>query len=854
MTDITEYISAQTLKQFESSLSSVFGVASIILNQFGVSHSGGTGFPEQLKGRLNTDAGIVECMRCIIPTIARRSEPGYSSKGNCFDGLTVYCAPIKQGSQTVGYLAAGFTKIGEKTIPEENIISEETADKLSKAVCEIAINISANVAKSAEMKQMTNAALKIAEHQSDFLANISHEMRTPLNAVLGTAEIALRRDMSDEMREYLHQIKSSAHHLLMIINDILDFSKIETGEMSIVPVDYEPLSLINDVAGIVNNQIGSKNIEFTIDVLPDLPLSLKGDNVRIQQVLINLLNNAVKFTKSGNVSLKISTRPISDKNVMLIASVSDTGCGISQENIGRLFKMFRQIDSKRNRNVEGTGLGLAISKKLLGLMGGTISVESEPGKGSTFTFEVPQEITREERSVVQSAPAGTVVCILLGNQYLRQSVETAIREIGAVTVSIDNPLLGAKAYIIADYELLDDAKELIARNPELKCILIDRFDSTAYSDNENITIIRKPVYSFSLSAAMGIGEKFMRSDDTESDVSFTAPEAYVLIVDDNDINRAIAKGVIEPLGMQVDLAASGAECIEKVRNFRYDIIFMDHMMPEMDGIEAAHIIKQRFPSYADVPIIALTANAAGDAREMFLREGMSDFIAKPISLRTITNKIRRWLPSEKIIPVSKSENKTQPQRILPDIPELDLKSAMELMGSEKLLLNVIEQYYRSIDKNVAKINASYENGNTELLTIEFHSLKSTSKQIGANKLSQMAKDLETAGKNNNNIYISENIEKFLDEYKTMKNVLSAYFGNKDNENAENQDIKPLLDELSDALSDMDALQIDDVLEKISQNTSDSDKTYFDGIKAAIDDCDFDKAESILSKWNSTLQG
>lgn len=854
MTDITEYISAQTLKQFESSLSSVFGVASIILNQFGMSHSGGTGFPEQLKERLNTDAGIAECMRCVIPTIARRSEPGYSSKGNCFDGLTVYCAPIKQGSQTVGYLAAGFTKIGEKTIPEENIISEETADKLSKAVCEIAINISANVAKSAEMKQMTNAALKIAEHQSDFLANISHEMRTPLNAVLGTAEIALRRDMSDEMREYLHQIKSSAHHLLMIINDILDFSKIETGEMSIVPVDYEPLSLINDVAGIVNNQIGSKNIEFTIDVPPDLPLSLKGDNVRIQQVLINLLNNAVKFTKSGNVSLKISTRPISDKNVMLIASVSDTGCGISQENIGRLFKMFRQIDSKRNRNVEGTGLGLAISKKLLGLMDGTISVESEPGKGSTFTFEVPQEITREERSVVQSAPAGTVVCILLGNQYLRQSVETAVREIGAVAVSIDNPLLGDKAYIIADYELLDDAKELIARNPELKCILIDRFDSTAYSDNDNITIIRKPVYSFSLSAAMGIGEKFTHSDDTESDVSFTAPEAYVLIVDDNDINRAIAKGVIEPLGMQVDLAASGAECIEKVRNFRYDIIFMDHMMPEMDGIEAAHIIKQRFPSYADVPIIALTANATGDAREMFLREGMSDFIAKPISLRTITNKIRRWLPSEKIIPVSKSENKAQPQRILPDIPELDLKSAMELMGSEKLLLNVIEQYYRSIDKNIAKINASYENGNTELLTIEFHSLKSTSKQIGANKLSQMAKDLETAGKNNNNIYISENIEKFLDEYKTMKNVLSAYFGNKDNENAENQDIKPLLDELSDALSDMDALQIDDVLEKISQNTSDSDKTYFDGIKAAIDDCDFDKAESILSKWNSTLQG
>lgn len=852
MTDITEYISAQTLSRMEKSISDVFGVAAMILNLFGKSHSGGTGFSEELRKRLDTDAGAVECMRCIISASIRRAENGYAASGMCFDGLTLFSAPIKQGSQTVGYLAAGFTKIGEKTIPSENIISYELADKLSKAVCELAINLSAIVASSAEMKQMTDAALKIAEHRSDFLANVSHEMRTPLNAVLGTAEIALRRDMSDEMREYLHQIKSSAHHLLMIINDILDFSKIETGEMSIVPVDYEPLSLINDVAGIVNNQIGSKNIEFTIDVPPDLPLSLKGDNVRIQQVLINLLNNAVKFTRSGNVSLRISTRPISNENVMLIASVSDTGCGISQENIGRLFKMFRQIDSKRNRNAEGTGLGLAISQKLLSLMGGTISVESEPGKGSTFTVEVPQELIKDEHSNARKALEGTVACLLIGNQYLRESVETAVRQIGVLPVSIDRALLDSKAYIIGDYELLNDARELVAENPGLRCVLIDRFDSTAYSDDKNITIIRKPIYSFTLSAAMGIGEKFTRNDDTSSDVSFTAPEAYVLIVDDNDINRAVAKGVIEPLGMQVDVAASGAECIEKARNFRYDIIFMDHMMPEMDGIEAAHIIKQRFPSYADVPIIALTANAAGDAREMFLREGMSDFIAKPISLRTITNKIRRWLPSEKIIPVGKPNDTEPPQHILPDIPELDLKGAMALMGSEKLLLGVIEQYYRSIDKNIARINASYSNGNIELLTIEFHSLKSTSKQIGANRLSQTAKDLETAGKENNYIYISENIEKFLDEYKAMKNVLSVHFGNKDNEKPEKQEIKPLLDELSDALSDMDALQIDDVLEKISQNTSASDMTYFDDIKKAVDDCDFDKAESILSEWSGTL--
>lgn len=851
MTDITEYISAQTLKQFESSLSSVFGVAVIILNQFGKSRSGGTGFSEQLRERLNSDAGTVECMRCIISTSVRRAEPGYASKGSCFDGLTVFSAPIKQGSQTVGYLAAGFTKIGEKTIPERNIISEETADMLSKAVCEAVINISAQVAKSAEMKQMTAAALKIAEHQSDFLANVSHEMRTPLNAVIGTAEIALRRDMNDEMREYLHQIKSSAHHLLMIINDILDFSKIETGEMSIVPVDYEPLSLINDVAGIVNNQIGSKNIEFTIDIQTDLPPTLKGDNVRIQQILINLLNNAVKFTRSGNISLKIGTRPISDQNVMLTMSVSDTGCGIAAENIGRLFEMFRQVDSKRNRNVEGTGLGLAISKKLLGLMGGTISVESEVDKGSCFTFEVPQEIPDSRQAGIPLAPVGTAACLLMGNQYLRKNVENSVTEFGVKPIMTDELTQYDKAFIIADYELIHEIKPLLSQHKNIKCILIDRYDSTATTNEPNITILRKPVHSFSLASAMGIIEKFTRSDDNDSDISFTAPDAYVLIVDDNEINLAVAKGVIEPLGMQVDTAASGAECIEKVRSFRYDIIFMDHMMPEMDGVEATHIIKERFPSYANVPIIALTANVAGGARDMLLREGMSDFIGKPISLRTITSKIRRWLPAEKIIPVKKAESVQKTQSILPDIPQLDLKGAMALMGNEKLLLNVIEQYYRSIDKNIAKINSSYEKGDIELLTIEFHSLKSTSKQIGANRLSALAKELEYAGKERDTDFISENTDKFLEEYKGMKKILSAYFGTQENV-GEKLEIKPLLSELKKALSDMDALQIDDVLEKISGNMELPDKTYFDDIRKAVDDCDFDKAENVLLQWNSKL--
>ncbi len=307
--------------------------------------------------------------------------------------------------------------------------------------------------------------------------------------------------------------------------------------------------------------------------------------------------------------------------------------------------MFRQIDSKRNRNVEGTGLGLAISKKLLGLMGGTISVESEVGKGSCFTFEVPQEIIGECRSEIPLAPVGTAACLLIANQYLRKNIESTVVELGIKPVTADELTQYDKAFIIADYELINEIKPLLSQHKNVKCILIDRYNSTESTDEPNITILRKPVYSLSLSAAMGISEKYTRNDDGDSDISFTAPEAYVLIVDDNEINLAVAQGVIEPLGMQVDTATSGAECIEKVRNFHYDIVFMDHMMPGMDGVETTHIIKERFPSYANVPIIALTANVAGGARDMLLREGMSDFIGKPISLRTITSKIRRWLPA-----------------------------------------------------------------------------------------------------------------------------------------------------------------------------------------------------------------
>lgn len=260
---------------------------------------------------------------------------------------------------------------------------------------------------------------KLAVSQkSDFLANMSHEIRTPMNAVLGMAEMALREEMTPQAKQYIRQIRSSGKHLLVIINDILDFSKIESGKLDILKAEYEPLSMVNDLINIVNTRIGSKPLEFTLDLDPGIPRKLYGDSVRIHQVLLNLLNNAVKFTERGEVHLALSYEYIDDETIMLRAVVRDTGIGIKPEDMGKLFQSFQQVDSKRNRNIEGTGLGLAISKQLLKLMNGSIRVESKYNSGSVFYVELPQRVVSREPSV-PCADSGKTAALLVGNEYIR---------------------------------------------------------------------------------------------------------------------------------------------------------------------------------------------------------------------------------------------------------------------------------------------------------------------------------------------------------------------------------------------------------------------------------------------------
>jgi signal transduction histidine kinase/ActR/RegA family two-component response regulator len=406
-------------------------------------------------------------------------------------------------------------------------------------------------AKVRERTLALEGQVRIAESasraKSEFMATMSHEIRTPLNAIIGLSDIELRKKLNEDTCDAIKKIRRSGSTLLGIINDILDISKIEAGSFEIIPSEYDTAELVSDAVRLNVVRIGNKPITFTLNVDENLPSKFIGDELRIKQILNNILSNAFKYTKEGKVTLSVF---LTDGNI-LVFKVSDTGIGIRKEDMSRLFTEYSQFDTKANRKIEGTGLGLAITKMLLELMDGTIETESEYGKGSVFTVKIPLQIA-------DSLPLG---------------------------------------------------KEKTAKLEQL-----DSFD------RENPAII-----SVNPSTMAGI---------------------KVLVVDDVEINLEVAKGLLEPYGFVVDIVLSGKEAVEKIRSGkpRYNLVLMDHMMPEMDGIEAVRIIRNEIESeYArTIPIIALTANALAGNEEMFLEHGFNGFISKPIDIKRLDEMIGKW--------------------------------------------------------------------------------------------------------------------------------------------------------------------------------------------------------------------
>ena len=614
------------------------------------------------------------------------------------------------------------------------------------------------------------------EAKSTFLDNMSHEIRTPMNSILGMNEMILREEDRPEIKEYALVIQRSGRALLGIINDILDFSKLQDKKMEVSPVRYDLSSLINDMVNIAAEQAKKKSLTFTVNIDKAIPRILDGDEYHIRQVMLNLLNNAIKYTERGGITITIGFETIDTYNILLKCAVSDTGIGIKAENLEYIFTPFEHLETSRKFSADGSGLGLPIVQKLLQLMGSELKIESVFHKGSTFSFDVRQNVIKWEP--------------------------------------------------IGDYE-------------------------RAYS----MATSRQNV-------------KFTQS--------FQAPDARVLVVDDADVNLLVFANLLKKTKIKIDTASSGVEMLQMARMNKYDMIFLDHRMPGMDGIEAFHNLRKSQDGLNyKTPVVALTANAVLGARQLYIDEGFSDYISKPVDTVRLEQILLEYLPPDLIVkgdamtpdeninkpeikheqenkelePAQEIESAPSPYK---NIPGIDYEAAVTNCGSEDTFVQALEIFYNTLDKKADDIEKFEREKDVKNYTILVHALKSAARLVGALNLSADAKYLEECGDKNDIHEIETKTPALLSQYRGYKEVLSKVFGKNDEPDLSLPEIS--IDDLHEMYSlikgfaaDFDLDNIDKMIEEAKNfRIPESEREKFEQIKDCVTAADWSTLESLLA--------
>ena len=675
---------------------------------------------------------------------------------------------------------------------------DRTNSELQGRIEELAKTRRAMLNMMEDINEAKGVAESATKAKSDFLANMSHEIRTPMNAIIGLNHLLGKTNLDRKQKDYARKVQDSAHNLLGIINDILDFSKIEAGKLDIESVDFDLNRVIENISNMVNIKAQEKDLDLICNIKKSVPVRLIGDPLRLGQIILNLANNAVKFTEEGEIRIDAELHDIQDQEVKIKFSVTDTGIGLTEEQQGKLFQSFQQADTSTTRKYGGTGLGLTISKKLVEMMGGEIWIESVYGQGSTFNFfclfkqsdkrtkkrTIPIDLRNLRTVVIDDSP--TVLEVLKDylddftfESELFNNAEDGIKEIQNWSEDESNYV----QLVLIDWNLpgmngIEAAKMIkfdlnLPRIPKIIMISAHGREEIMKqaSDLDLDGFLIKPVnHSLLFNTIMdSFGETFEGTGELEestSESSSTIEEvrgAHILLVEDNEINSQVATELLESEGFKISVAENGKLALDQITNDTppgtFDIVLMDLQMPIMDGYEATKRIRED-DRFMNLPIIAMTADAMSGVREKVIEAGMNDYVTKPIDLDQLYGALAKWI---KLGPSSNKSDTTtdiKEEEVFPDLPGIDIKDGLKRVGGskdfyKKLLLKFADSYH-GFEKELRNLLSA---GDIETATRNAHSLKGVAGNLGATELFKWAGDLEIVLKDNRVGSLDDNISK-----------------------------------------------------------------------------------------------